>query len=890
MVMTCIILSVKGQSSSVVTVLNTTYSLREENDAGEALGNPALDAGLLAKYEPHIMRTLQYSLSQQSMPIALTLFDIDQEGVLKTISKVDRDVMCINLELCLIDVTIEVSPVDYFQLIQAQVEIEDINDNTPQFPELSVQLTIPEDAVIGSVLPPLAVAQDADSPAFGVARYTLASQTDLFRLDIPDELQEATHILLRLWGSLDREQQDTYTVTVTAYDGSQTAPRSGSVTVTIIVTDTNDNAPRFDNDEYTVDVDEDVEKNTVLVQVTATDPDEGDNGEIVYSFSSPTESTYGQYFVVNGHTGELSVVGSLDYENIQQFILTVQARNRDVNSLPDSATVTVNVHDVNDNAPYVRVSSLVGTAKIEVEEEGPADQTIAILTIRDADLGEGGNFTCEISDKRFSLQMIYPTNYGLITGIRFDHEEQALYNMSIACSDFGTPAQHSDTDIKVHIIDINDHAPVFTLSRYTVVRLENEAIGTVVLTVSASDQDSLDNGNGVITYQLSSTVQEQLEIDTYSGEISVKVPLDREEQEELVFEVTATDQGLDQHNTSATVVIKIEDVDDNRPEFNQSQYIFTVTEHQAVDIVVGQVFAQDIDSDRYNKFSYILQQDFAGQESGQEASFKINEKTGELSTRFSLDREQLAQYSLTVVAVAESDGSSGNGSATVVIHVLDINDMAPHFIFPTADNYTVVVNEPVYADHVLVQVLAQDADAGQHGQIGYSIVAGDPNDYFIIGPTGYLAARRDLQLENNDVHVFNLSIQVSNVGSPHHTRSTQLVIVYNLTDYQSTSGTSDSDTNRQIAIGIGVVLGIIALILVVVIVVMWYRQRRHEKEDSGQRRCPPQYPQSAIVQPYISSIERPDPQRLLTDCNQHSAYSNKLLEIGEDLSPVRPYF
>ena len=168
-------------------------------------------------------------------------------------------------------------------------------------------------------------------------------------------------VKLLLKEKFNREVQDTYHVQIVAYDGG-VPPKSGSIDVTIIVLDSNDNPPVFQNSTYYVNIMENVPIFTTIAHVSATDQDIGINGEVVYTFSTQTQETYGHLFGLEPETGAIFVQGNIDYEKASIYTLSVIAKDKGADSIPADATVIVTVKDVNDHPPDITVNTLSASA------------------------------------------------------------------------------------------------------------------------------------------------------------------------------------------------------------------------------------------------------------------------------------------------------------------------------------------------------------------------------------------------------------------------------------------------------------------------------------------------------------------------------------------------
>lgn len=299
------------------------YRIVEELAAGTDIANLMVDAGFKRNYTADVLAQLEFRLLSEPTPVPLTIGA--KTGVLSTSGRVDRERLprCRNRNLCQLTLDVTVRPARYFQIIKIVIDIADINDNAPTFRDASATVGVRESAVPGTSFA-LPVAIDADSPDLAVRAYELLAEdgtpygpeAETVTLSIVTRRDGSLDPRLVVRRQLDRETQAEYRRRLVAYDGGR-PPRSASVDLLIEILDSNDNSPVFDIPRglsYEVNATENVGVGTVLLRVHAEDADEGLNGEVVYSFSSHTRTTYGHLFSIDNVTGEISVAGTLDRE------------------------------------------------------------------------------------------------------------------------------------------------------------------------------------------------------------------------------------------------------------------------------------------------------------------------------------------------------------------------------------------------------------------------------------------------------------------------------------------------------------------------------------------------------------------------------------------------
>ena len=431
------------------------------------------------------------------------LFSIEEaSGVLRTAAVVDRDSICPGRPECVVDVDIGVQPRKFFRVLKLSVEIADINDHSPRFPSSRVERRVSE-ATVPGVLFHVDPAEDADGPQFGIAGYRLLSTSRHFEVRLPDPDAPFESPLLVLLEPLDRETQDLHQLKIVAEDGGS-PPRTGSVLLDLVISDVNDNGPRFVKNSYEVDVVENAHPSSSLLAVSATDPDLGPNAEVVYAFSRQSANLASSAFALDPTTGILSSLIPLDFETTgSSLTFDVVASNPvdDIGAVQTAtARVTVNIIDVNDNRPSLRIdapgSGSGGGAVdvISVPENCPPDSVVAHLSVTDQDTGAGGQLDCSLTGNpaHFRLVHIYDAEFQLLTSstATLDRETAERFRLAIACRDGGTPPLSSTVELDVEVEDVNDNLPQFSRAVYNFAVNENASPGSVLGRVVATDADT----------------------------------------------------------------------------------------------------------------------------------------------------------------------------------------------------------------------------------------------------------------------------------------------------------------------------------------------------------------------------------------------------------------
>ena len=783
------------------------YEVTDDARTGSFVGNIPADSQLSDVFDSSVLSDLRYRFLTPNDHSAL--FSLDKKtGILMAARRLDRDVIdiCIGKESCVINLDIAITPAEHFRAIHVRVRIVDHNDNAPMFTPSYKKYMVSE-LTEPAVLFPLEVANDPDSPEYGIDHYELIGGGGKFGL-VTETTEGTMDIMLRLNGRLDRERKDVYELVLVAYDRG-TPSLSGSVSIEIVILDVNDNSARFDNDTYVIRLREDMAVNKAVLKVHATDPDVGANGEVRYAFSARTTQLLGDVFGIDDETGEIVLRSELDFEDVSSFVLEVVAKDEGIDALPSSAKVFVHVVDVNDNSPQITVpTAMLGV--VEMQEHSPLRTFVAHISVTDDDSGDNGKVDCFLGNADFDLVQVYSSEYKVVTASELDRERKETYTMLISCHDHGTPERSSSINITVVITDINDFPPVFSERTYRASLEENSRVDTYVTKVVATDADAALNGE--VVYRLDDA-RDMFTIGRHTGIITAAVEFDREQVQTLEFRVIASDRGPEPNSAAATVIVTITDADDQRPRFNEPKYMLNVSENMPPKSRIGKVSAKDTDLPPHNEFSFYIDT-----ERFTDATFSIDPQTGVIVTEARLDREKKASYTLVVVAKSNSLPHASD-RAQVIVKITDRNDNAPVISFPYDGNNTVYLSNRTPKGYVAMQVVAHDSDAGENGALNFMISAGNENGEFVILNDGKILVNRDLlQFESK---VFMLDVIVQDNGPTQKMTGTTLNIVVNKSvALPANLLTSPSDPSHSLSKSNTVVIITVVLVLVVIVIMM----------------------------------------------------------------------
>ncbi|XP_068835746.1 protocadherin alpha-C1 [Capricornis sumatraensis] len=641
------------------------YSASEETERGVVVGSVAQDLRLSAASLS--LRNFRFLSSHGE-----TYFGVDlASGSLVVREPADRERLCGAKAVCVL--IYELVLEDPLELHKVHVHVLDINDNSPHFPAGDVQFHIPEFLMPGARFT-LPNAEDADEGSNGLLSYSL-SPSRHFRLDMGSRVDGSEFPELVLEKALDQEQRATHRLVLTARDGGLPA-RSGEVQVTIVVVDTNDNAPVFERSVYRTKVPETAPNGTVLFRVQASDPDEGSNGEIRYSLSNSTQAKLRHYFHVHPRNGEVRVAASLGPPEtlLEAYI---EARDEGAFSLASTAKLLVEVTDVNDHAPEVNLLTLYSP----VSEDAATGTVIALLSVRDEDLGLNGKVTCSMySGGPFKLKASFGSYYSLLTDGPLDREQVSEYQVLITASDGGSPPLSTLRTLTVSVADVNDNTPSFPKSKQELFVAENNAPGASLGHVFAQDPDL--GKNGLVFYELLDIISEGqaasslVAVDSFSGAITAKISFDFERLRGFHFQVEARDGGFPPRSATVTVNLFVVDRNDNVPVIlfplpkNGCVPVEIVPRSARTGYLITKVVAEDADSGSNAWLSYYIFQ------ASNPSLFRISANVGELRTaRLVLPTDAVTQKVVVVV----QDHGDPSLSTSVTLGVL-LSSSAPQVL------------------------------------------------------------------------------------------------------------------------------------------------------------------------------------------------------------------
>uniref|UniRef100_UPI003AAC9F7E uncharacterized protein n=1 Tax=Centroberyx gerrardi TaxID=166262 RepID=UPI003AAC9F7E len=640
---------------------DVTYSIQEEMKRGSVIGNIAKDLGL------EVGR-----LSSRNARIDIEgnrkrFCDINtRNGDLVVAERIDREELCGEKVSCII--RFELVLEGPLEMHHVSLHIQDINDNAPIFPKDLVRIEISESAVKGARFP-INEANDPDINDNDVQGYKL-ERNDHFDLKVNTNADGGKYSELILYKELDREEKREMSLLLTALDGGS-PQRSGTVVIQITVLDANDNAPVFSQAVYKATLPENSDVDTVVVRVSATDVDEGLNGEVSYEFSRISDLA-AKLFAVNQKTGVIQISGPIDFEEGTTYEMRIEAK--DGYGLTSNAKVIIDITDVNDNAPVIYVKSLTNP----IPENVSPGTEVGIINVQDRDSENNRQVRCSIQQiVPFKLVPSIKNYYSLVTMGQLDRELVSDYNITITATDEGSPPLSSSKSVQLSVADVNDNPPVFEEQSYSADVTENNKPGSTLCSVTAGDPDW--RQNGTVVYSIlpgdvnGAPVSSYLSVNGDTGVIHAVRSFDYEQFNTFKVHVMARDNGSPPLSSNVTVSVFITDVNDNSPQIlypapeGNSFMTELVPKAAHGGSLVSKVIAVDADSGQNAWLSYHIVK------STDPGLFTIGLHSGEIRTQRDISESDNMKQNLIV---SVKDNGQPPLSATCAMFLLISDNLA----------------------------------------------------------------------------------------------------------------------------------------------------------------------------------------------------------------------
>ncbi|XP_060751235.1 protocadherin beta-16-like isoform X18 [Tachysurus vachellii] len=638
-----------------------SYTVPEETKRQYVIGHLAKDLGIDGK------RLSARKARVETEDSAKRYCDINlSSGNLVVAETIDREELCGSIISCFLNYELVLeNPLEVHRI---SLQIEDVNDNSPVFPNERISFEITESADKGERFP-LEEAHDLDTGLNAVQGYSL-EKNDHFILSVHENADGGKSATLVLEKELDREKQKDMNLILTAFDGGN-PPKSGTAVIHVIVLDANDNIPVFSQPVYRVSLAENTPLGTEVITVSATDADEGANGDVTYELSRLSDKS-GKLFSLDKITGQITVSGNIDYEDIKYFEMRVQAKDNP--GLVSSAKIIIDITDVNDNEPRIILKSL----NDPIPENTVEGTEVAIINVQDKDSGDNRQVRCYIQQNvPFKLNPSIKNYFSLVTTSMLDREKESDYNITITATDEGSPPLSSSITIHLTVSDVNDNPPVFEQQSYTAYVMENNKPGTSISSVTARDPDW--RQNGTVLYSLVSSeinalpVTSFLSINSDTGVIQAVRSFDYEKFRNFKVQVVARDNGSPPLSSNVTVSVFISDENDNSPQIlypapeGKSLMTEMVPKAALSGSLVSKVIAVDADSGQNAWLSYQIVK------STDPGLFTIGLHSGEIRAQRDITESDSMKQNLVI---SVKDNGQPPLSATCSVYLLISDNLA----------------------------------------------------------------------------------------------------------------------------------------------------------------------------------------------------------------------
>ncbi|XP_028314868.1 protocadherin gamma-A10-like [Gouania willdenowi] len=636
---------------------DVSYSIPEEMKRGSVIGNIAKDLGL----DLDRLSARKARIDTEDNGVKYCGLNLNT-GDLLVQERMDREGLCAKKASCVVKQELVLE--NPLELHRINIRVQDINDNSPQFRAETITFEIRESAVKGARFP-LDEAHDGDIGENAVQSYSL-QQNDHFKLNVNSKTGRQKYCELVLDKELDREDKKEMMLLLTALDGGS-PQRSGTVVIHVTVLDANDNAPVFIQSVYEASLPENSPLDTLVITVSATDADEGINGEVKYEFNHVADEN--QVFTLNSKTGEVRVAAAIDYEKESSYEMQISAK--DGLGLSSYVSLIIDIIDVNDNAPVIHVKSLTNP----IPENVSPGTEVGIINVQDRDSEKNRQVRCSLQQGvPFKLVPSIKNYYSVVSTGQLDREVVSDYNITITATDEGSPPLSSSKSLHLSVADINDNPPVFEEESYSAYVSENNKAGSTLCSVTARDPDW--RQNGTVIYSLlaaevnGAPVSSYVSVNGDTGVIHAVRSFDYEQLRSFKVQLMARDNGSPPLSSNVSVSVFISDVNDNPPQIlypapeGNSFMTELVPKAAHGGSLVSKVIAVDADSGQNAWLSYQIVK------STDPGLFTIGVHSGEIRTQRDISETDSMKQTL-IVSVKDNGQPSLSATCSMCLLISD---------------------------------------------------------------------------------------------------------------------------------------------------------------------------------------------------------------------------
>ncbi|KAG7464992.1 hypothetical protein MATL_G00171450 [Megalops atlanticus] len=614
------------------------------------------------------------------------------------------------------------------------IEVEDINDNAPVFQQLTYAAQVLEGSPIGTSVIQVS-ATDKDSGRNKAITYQIMgtgkNETDFFDIDPLSGLLVTTQVL-------DYEAIQQFHLKIKAIDNG-VPPMSSEAFITINVTDINDNPPSFNKDQYHATLNEMATCGHIVIKIQASDPDSEDLNNLEYTILSGNED---RHFTINRSSGLISFSNVCKKSLDPFYNLTVAVSD---GVFQKTAPVNIDMMNSNKHSPYFDKNIY----EAELAENAEAGTRVIRLAAIDPDDGPYGSVDYTIINKLADEKFTIDNKGQIVTSQPLDRENptQRVIAIKVMAKDGG--GRVAFCTVKIILTDENDNAPQFKASEYQVSIQSNVNKGSPVIQIMAYDAD--DGKNADVTYtvdEAEEVTEEVIEINPFTGVISVKESLVGLENKIFNFKVEARDGGIPFYNSTVPVQVKVVPPEVPLPRFSEPLYTFSASEDLPLGAEVGIIKA---DADMPIIYSLV---DGNTVESNKEQAFAVDKDTGALFVHKSIDHEKTKWYQIDVMAHCNHNGTDVASLVSVSIQVQDVNDNHPMF---EANPYQAFLAENMPPGTTVIQVTANDPDTETNGKVTYRVEP-EPDDvsevFAIDSESGWITTLKETDCEATRLYRF----------------------------------------------------------------------------------------------------------------------------------------
>jgi len=568
-----------------------------------------------------------------------------------------------------------------FSEASVEVEVEDVNDNAPVFSKPAYAVTLEEGLPTGTSVVQLS-ASDGDSGrnkdlTFQLVK-TESDETDFFEMDPRSGLIVTKQVL-------DHEITKHFHLKVRATDNGS-VPLSGEATVLINVSDVNDNPPDFVSSQYDVSLDEMAKCGHIVIKIQASDPDSADPDNLKYKILSGNE---GRYFNINESSGIISFSNVCKRNLDPYYNLTVAVSD---GVFQKTAPVNIDMININRHSPHFKQS----VYEAELAENAEAGTPVIRLAAVDPDDGPYGSVDYTIINKLADETFAIDVDGQIVTTQPLDRENPAQRVIAIKVMAKDGGGRVAFCTVKIILTDENDNVPQFKASEYQVSIQSTVNKGSPVIQIVAYDAD--DGKNADVTYtvdEAGEVADDVIEINPFTGVVSVKESLVGMENKIFNFRVKARDGSVPFYNSTVPVQVRVVPPEVPLPKFSEPLYSFSAAEDAAVGTEVGSVRA-----DSKTPLIYSLVNGNTV-ESNRDKVFSLDKESGTLLLQKAIDHEKTRWYQIDVLARGSHNGTDVASLVSISIQVQDVNDNQPLF---EANPYRAFLAENMPAGTTVIQV------------------------------------------------------------------------------------------------------------------------------------------------------------------------------------------